>query len=160
MRNPAISISDMEIWYQEALVILSFNSRCISKYSAMQRDMAGQQAVRTTTQVIAPILSLTYDAAPCCCLLAPPSRCALPSGAHAAARNSHCRWVTAKTETTLRVHAGSYSPLFGEACTAALEAGGSAADCWTCDWGLIFVWIRAYFLWNLNLGLISWISMK
>jgi len=51
-------------------------------------------------------------------------------------------------------------PTFGEACTAALEAGGSAADCWTCDWGLIFVWIRAYFLWNLNLGLISWISMK
>jgi len=29
---------------------------------------------------------------------------ALPSGAHAAARNSHCRWVTAKTETTLRAH--------------------------------------------------------
>jgi len=50
---------------------------------------------------------------------------ALPSGAHAAARNSHCRWVTAKTETTLRVHAGSYSPLFGEAYTAALEAGGA-----------------------------------
>jgi len=146
VRNPAISISDMEIWYQEALVILSFNSRCISKYSAMQRDMAGQQVVRTATGY----RSHPHPNMWCCTALLPARtteqvRCllepTLPPGTHTAAgwqQKLKPPWESTQAPIAHFLEKLTQQPW-------RLEVR-SAADYWTCDWGLIFVWIRAFLI--------------